>query len=514
MDTSFSERVPLSNYCADSSSFREHGNDSLNFRKIEDLSKPINTILERLNYKNIDIKNKLNDIIQNKKLIHNFDDSVDMIILYSIYEYNNLNCFVIFGKNKSNSYKHYTNYYQEDYILYGIKNLKFKVNKQNNIIFKIMYQLLFPRIIMKHKNDLYDFISENYPFLYNYCNFENSENSENIIDITILFICKRNLTKKYPTSDIIEKDHVIFHPNTREEKWHAASIFFCKESLNFIELQNFDFFLIKELEESKKMFLKYRKWIMNNIEPLYQHNFMIFSSTILYLLGHRAMNDLDLYVHTVSPEIQEKLKEFTENKVYSFIDFKVKNTSNWLNYWDTWLDEWAQKSGAKYFEEVLGNSKFHFYFLGVKVISLKCDITRRLIRNRPRAIADLIALRKRYPYQITIPSVPETYLKYIDVSEKSEGEVEELMKLNRAMYNEKNREITFVCETDVNKFINTIIYALQSRFRMQFSVSEIRRELKMPLLENGINDLAHNKIASKYNNTERKKVKIIIKAKN
>ena len=69
-------------------------------------------------------------------------------------------------------------------------------------------------------------------------------------------------------------------------------------------------YLIKELEESKKMFLKYRKWIMNNIEPLYQHNFMIFSSTILYLLGHRAMNDLDLYIHTVSPEIQEKLKEF------------------------------------------------------------------------------------------------------------------------------------------------------------------------------------------------------------
>jgi hypothetical protein len=479
---------------------------SLDFRKIEDLSKPINTVLSHLDFKNIEVKNRLNYIIQNKKLIHQFDNEIDNIILFSIYEYDNLNCFVIFGKNKSNSYKYYTNYYQEDYILYGIKNLKFNVNKQNNIIFKIMYQLLFPRIIMKYKTDLYDFLKENYSFLYNYIN---SENPENILDITILFVCKRNLAKKYPSSDIIDKDFIIFHPSTREEKWHTASIFFCSESLNFIELQNFEFFLIKELEESKKMFLKYRKWIMNNIEPLDQNSFMLFSSSILYLLGHRAMNDLDLYVHTVSPEIQEKLKEFTENKMYSFIDFKVKNTSNWLNYWDTWLDEWAQKSGAKYFEEVLGNPKFHFYFLGVKVISLNCDVTRRLIRNRPRAIADLIALRKRYSYQIAIPPVPETYLKYIDVSGKSESEVEELMKSNRAMYNEKNREITFVCETDVNKFINTIIYALQTRFRMQFTVSDIRRELKMPLLESGA-----NVITNKFTNTERKKVKIIIKAKN
>ena len=79
------------------------------------------------------------------------------------------------------------------------------------------------------------------------------------------------------------------------------------------------------------------------------------------------------------------------------------------------------------------------------------------------------------------------------------------MKLNRATYNEKNREITFVCETDVNKFINTIIYALQTRFRMQFTVSEIKRELKMPILDKDI---------IKYNNNERKKVKIIIKPKN
>jgi hypothetical protein len=469
------------------------------FNNIEDLSYPVETVLKRLDYKNGAIRNKLNDITRNKKLIHIFDTETDSIVLYSLYQYTNLNCFIIFGKNKNNSYKYYTNYYEKDYILYGIKNLKFT---KNNIIFKIMYQLLFPRMIIKTKGEFYNFLKETYPFLYDLGNKEHGTE----FDITILFICKRDLLKKYPTNDIIESDFTIIHPNTKEEIWHAASLFFCNNSIKFTEIQNFDFFLIKELDESKKMFLKYRKWIMINIPPLYQHQFMLFSSVILYLLGHRAMNDLDLYVHTIPIDIQEQLEEFKENESYKYIDFRVKNTNNWLNYWDTWLDEWAQKCGAKYFEEILGNQQFHFYFLGIKIISIECDITRRIIRNRPRSIADLIALRKRYSYPIDIPQFPKNYPKYINVSNKSEDEIQELIRLNDGVYNEQNKEISFLCKTDTNKFINTVIFALQTRYRMQFTSLEIYRELKMPI-PNAINiNLNINKIP----NGERKKVKITI----
>jgi hypothetical protein len=476
------------------------------FNNISDLALPINTVLDNINYKNANIRDKLNDIIRNKKLIHVFDNEIDNIILYSIYGYDNLNCFIIFGKNKNNTYKYYANYYEKDYILYGIKNLKFT---KNNVIFKIMYQLLFPRMIIKTKGEFYNYLKEYYPFLYNLAIQENSIIS---FDITILLVCKRDLLKKYPSKDIIEDDFTVIHPNTKEEIWHAASLFFCNNSIKFIEMQNFDYFLIKELDESKKMFLKYRKWLITNIEPLYQQQFMLFSSIVLYLLGHRAINDLDLYVHTIPENIQEKLKEFNENKIYNFIDFKVKNTDNWLNYWDTWLNEWAQKSGAKYFEEILGNPEFYFYFLGVKIISIECDITRRIIRNRPRAIADLIALRKRYSYAINIPEIPKNYSKYIDVSNNSEKEIIELIKENNGVYNERNKEISIIFKTDINKFINTIIYALQTRYRMQFTISEIYKELKMPIL----NNIKKNNIninINKITSGERKKVKIIVKIK-
>ena len=466
-------------------------------RNLEDLLKPISETWKNLDYKNLILKNKMNLIIRNKKLIHNFDEDIDECILHALRNYyENLNAFVIFGKNKNEAYKYYLNNFKEEYSLYGIKHIELN----SSIIPKIMYQLLFPRHIFNHKSDLYNMIEEKYNFLHK--SYENKEN----IHITILLVCKKDLNKKYPHKDIIDKNFYIYIPNTKEEIWHTASVFFCNSTLRFLEKQAFDFFLIKEMEQSKKMFLKYRSWININIDMLHMPQFMLFSSVILYLLGHRTMNDLDLYVHTVPIEIQEKLNEFNENKVYDFIEFKIKNTENWPNYWNIWLDTWAKKCGAKYFEEILGNPKYHFYFLGVKIISLECDVVRRLERNRPRAVADLIALRKRYSYHINIPVIPKEYNKYIDISDKNEIEIERLIK-NCGIMNSENKEISIVCKTDVDKFIKTIIYALDLRYRMKFSESDIKRELKM-------DNEDISKIERKYDNIQNNKtVKIIVKRK-
>jgi len=433
--------------------------------KFSDILIPIEEIWKKLDYRNIECKNKINIIINNKKLIHQFDDDIDFCILHAINYYDNLNSFVIFGKNKNEGYEYYTNNFKNDYLLYGIKHIKLK----STIIYKIMYQLLFSRMIIKTKQDLYKAVETEFNFLSSY--------REEYIDITILILCKKDLKKKYPSDDIINECFNIYIPNTKESIWNCASIFFCESSLKFLEKQNFDYFLTKDMENSKKMFLKYRKWLLLNIDIKYQSQFMLYSSIVLYLLGHRPMNDIDLYVHTIPDDLNTKLELFNESKEIK-LDFKVKNTDNWPNYWDEWLDEWAQKCGAKYYEEILGNPKYHFYFLGVKIISLECDVTRRLLRNRPRAVADLIALRKRYSYNISIPSIPEKYSEYISITDKSEDEIKDLIKKGYIL-NNKNKEISIECITDVSKFINTIIYALHDRYRMVFTVDEIKRELNM-----------------------------------
>ena len=435
-------------------------------KKFDDIGYPVEETWKNVDYKNITMKNKINQIIRNKKLIHQFDDDIDNFILHALRYYDNLNCFVLFGMNKEESYRYYTENYSKDYSIYGIKY----INLKGNMINKIMYQLFFPRMMIKTKNILMNKIEEEYKFL-----FRNMD--KECIDITILFLCQRDIKIKYP-EDQIDEEFYIYVPKTKEELCITSSIFFSSTSLSFIDKQAFDFFLIKDMDDSKKMFLRYRKWLNANISIPEQSQFILYSSVILYLLGHRAMNDIDLYIHKIPFELQQKVSEFRTNSYYHFIDYSIKNTDKWPHYWNDWLDKWAKKCGAKYFEELLGNPKYHFYFLGVKIISLECDVVRRLERNRPRAIADLIALRKRYSYKIDIPPINPITEKYISLSDKNAEEIRELIK-SGATLNEKNRELCIQTNTDVPKFINTIIYALHTRYRMTFKIEEIKDELNM-----------------------------------
>jgi hypothetical protein len=467
----------------------------MNLTKFDDLFNPINTINSSLDYKNINGKDKYNIIVKNKKLIHEFNSDIDQGILHSINYYNNLNCFVIFGKKKTDSYNYYTEHFKDDYSLYGIKYMSLN----SSIIPKIMYQLLFSRMIIKTKYDLYNTLESDYKYLYKYI----EDSLDKSIDITVLIVCKKDLSRKYPMHDVHANDFFIYIPNTKDSIWNCASVFFCESTLKFLDLQNFDFFLTKDNEPSKKMFLKYRNWINENIDIKDRSQFMLFSSVVLYLLGHRGMNDLDLYIHTVSNETIEKLDTLKSNELFNFLEFKVKNTSNWPNYWNTWLDSWAQKSGAKYFEEILGNPRFHFYFLGVKVISLDCDVVRRIERNRPRAVADLIALKKRYQYKVLIPSIPEKSIKYIHIDDKSEEDIKKLID-EGGILNELNKEISMETIVEQSKFISTIIYALQTRYKMIFTIDEIKRELNM---------IGTKKIFREPLKEDAKKIKVVIKKK-
>ena len=64
--------------------------------KLEELSIPIEELWSKLDYKNIELKNKINIIMRNKKLIHQFDEDIDETVLHALKYYDNLNIFVIF----------------------------------------------------------------------------------------------------------------------------------------------------------------------------------------------------------------------------------------------------------------------------------------------------------------------------------------------------------------------------------------------------------------------------------
>jgi hypothetical protein len=461
-------------------------------RSTQELVVPTLKKWEILKFHNNETKSRMNIEIANKKLIHKFNYAIDEMMLNALISYENLNSFVIFGKDKVNAFNLYNELFKDNYILYGIKTIE--LNKQD--VIKMLYQFIFPRMIIKSKNDLIEYIGTKYPYIAGFNN-----NSE-LINISTLILCKRSINDSYPSKDISRPEYCIYIPKTGEEKNICATVIFCQSTIDFIKLQNFDYFLTKENEKSKKMFLKYKNWLYNNVPLEKQCSFMLFSSIVLYLIGNREMNDLDLYIDNVEPEIAEKVKQFDEDETYKYIEYKLKGSENikyWPLHWHSWLDDWARRSGAKYFEEVVSCQRFHFYFLGVKVISLNCDIQRRVARNRPRATADLIALRKRYviPKFPKIP-IPES-LKYEfqSVIDKSENEIRELIR-NGAEYIEENKEVKITLKNDIDKFLNTVIWALKERYKMIFTVDEVRYELNMPLLNNN-NILQRKKIIVRKN---------------
>ena len=439
-------------------------------RKFEELLNPVIEKWKGMKYNDTIAKSGMNLSLANKKVIVEYNDNINEMLLHSLGKYENLNVFILFGKTKTESFQTYTNVYKNDYILWGIK--EFILSKKS--IIKLLYQLVFLNIVIKSKSHFLDYIKYYYPFI-----SKVEEDSE--ISVNVLFVCKKDAGKPFPQS-ISEKDYYIFVPKCSEEKWITGTLFYSNKTAEFIELQNFDFFLTKENEKSKEMFLKYRAWLVNNVPLEKQASFMLFSSVVLYLIGNRGMNDLDLYVHHVDEDIQMKLEEFHTNSEYEFMEFRVKGTDNWPHYWDGWLDEWAEKCGAKYFEEILGNPKYHFYFLGVKIISLDCDIQRRIARNRPRATADLIALRKRYKINIRVPAPDKISYEYESVSGKNEDEIREMLAKNlESEYDAKNREIKMVVKNDIGRFLETVQWALSERYKMTFSIDEIKHELHMPI---------------------------------
>ena len=153
-------------------------------KQLSDIKTSYETVSKNLGYRNVSFKDKINVIVNNKKLIHEFDDDIDQCILHSISSYDNLNAFVLFGKNKTNAYKYFMENLNADYSLYAIKHINLPIS---NII-KIMYQLLFPRMIIKNKNEFQDFLKEHYSFFDKY--------TGNDIDICIFCVCKRDLNKK------------------------------------------------------------------------------------------------------------------------------------------------------------------------------------------------------------------------------------------------------------------------------------------------------------------------------
>jgi len=429
--------------------------------KKAELFQPIRDIWENLNYKDIGTYEELNLLLNENKIITKFNSKIDNGLFHSITNFDNMNICLCFGLDKNQSYDYYLNNLKDNYSLYGIKSLEMK----EELIIKLIYQLYYFRTSFQTKESLEEYIDTKLNYL--------NEISDNI-PLNILIMVSKKPELKIINESV--QDKVIYMPLNSNEKYIATSLFFCNKSIDFLKLQDLDKYFSSDFNDSKINFEKYETFLRTNIDIKHRSSFMLYSSVVLYLLGARKANDIDLYIHNVPGEIQDKLKIFKESE-FDFIDYSIKGTEKWPIHWDVWLDEWAKLANAKYFEEILGNDKYHFYFLGVKIISLECDIVRRIKRMRPAAMADLTILKERYSIPISIPSIPHTIIKYVKMEELTEKEIKNYQEKN-IPYDEKLREYSIETKNDKTRFTNIMNNYLKERYNYESAIKTIKIKIR------------------------------------
>ena len=212
-----------------------------------------------------------------------------------------------------------------------------------------------------------------------------------------------------------------------------------------------------------KFINNYKDYLNKNFTNIERIKFIIFSSAILFTLGLRSCTDLDIFVSDLPTNTKTfitKVDKFTLNSNFDFLDLSLKGIGNWTNngakkHWDDFfIKEWPQSFNAENIYDVMYNPKFHFYFFGLKLVSLEGDIERRKIRQRPAGFADLIAIKKYLKINISMPKIPYEFYKSIGVIERIDT------------------------DNKVEHFYNTILSYIKRRYNFKISRKDVMQLIK------------------------------------
>jgi hypothetical protein len=146
--------------------------------------------------------------------------------------------------------------------------------------------------------------------------------------------------------------------------------------------------------------LIYKRFLYYKIKTIDQIRFMLFSCSILFSLGTTICQDIDLLVYheNLTDEIKYHIDTYFVKEKFPLIDLHIKGYGEWKddgkkNYLDEWfLREWPNLYGSKDMETSFFDPRYHYYFMGMKIVSYKADIMRRVKRNRATSYTDLIML--------------------------------------------------------------------------------------------------------------------------
>lgn len=173
------------------------------------------------------------------------------------------------------------------------------------------------------------------------------------------------------------------------------------ETLSKFKIEN-----IEEYKDKKSRFFKLLVYIRKYIKTKERLGTMLDSSITLNILNIRKNNNIDLVVlhpRNYDPNVKKNLNII---KNLPFVEPYFDKIINWKDKDKTVLDEQTKDITegkiSNYFDIIFGPEN-HFYFFGIKVISLDYDIKYRAMRRFPKNVADLIMIKDKV--NVKIPKI-------------------------------------------------------------------------------------------------------------
>jgi endonuclease/exonuclease/phosphatase family metal-dependent hydrolase len=235
--------------------------------------------------------------------------------------------------------------------------------------------------------------------------------------------------------------------NDDNESYEYSNIFFNENTMKFLNKQ----------QSWKILDMRYTIRLFNRLKDFYNdyslmevENSIVFSSGILFSYGIREINDLDIIMLASDKILETDIDKFNNNKEYD-MDISYEKSASFNKEWIEELNSRAVMCGAKDYRELILNPKFHYYFMGIKFLRLKCDILIRFKRGRPAQITDLLILRQalNLNYQLSIPKETKVY---------DEKEKKDIIKL-----------------VNKNTFLSTVKHYLEKRYYIDISLENIEK---------------------------------------
>jgi len=218
-----------------------------------------------------------------------------------------------------------------------------------------------------------------------------------------------------------------------------SKIYLHKKTISFIKRQNLKRFMAFDNGPSRLYFNTFKNWIIKNISLIDMERIVLMDSSTLYTYGIRQSRDIDILMFATSQlektDIIDKMNKFfyDEKTKFPFAGVGIMNTKyfnkKWIESDKQWFDKWTVKNR----DDIIFDPKFHYYFNGVKLITLRGELIRKYYRQKYCDITDIIMVKELLGFKFELPNI-----------KMNDGLKKEILKCLSTKYNIEEKYVNHV----------------------------------------------------------------------